>query len=137
MKNIHRYLLSIFLIFIVFNDAHASDTQWNVGVNIGSGFPSSPVPHRYSPNKPGMKPFHRPLKPQQHSHSLNIIYKAPSYTTYHQNTYMWVNGDPNVAQIESSSYKVITQWQELGLPPPPDGMYWIFENGRYMLMEAQ
>ena len=45
-----------------------------------------------------------------------------------------LNGDPNVARIESSRYSVISDWQRLGLPAPPRGSYWIYENGRYVLV---
>ncbi len=33
--------------------------------------------------------------------------------------------------LTSRDYVFITDWQLFGLPDPPEGMHWIFENGRY------
>ena len=72
-------------------------------------------------SKPQHRPPSRPHYAPQPPHS-----QRPYYS--------WVNGDPNVVHIESSRYTVITEWQRLGLPAPPRGSYWIYENGRYVLM---
>ena len=65
---------------------------------------------------------------------LSIQYQAPTTITNHSESYSWVNGDPNSARIESSTYNVVTNWQNLGLPAPPRGSYWIYQHGRYLLM---
>lgn len=83
-----------------------------------------PPPNPYPPQ--GAYPPPRP--------GVNITYQAPSYSNYNHQTYTWVNGDPNTAQIQSSRYVMITDWQRLGLPAPPTGMYWVFEDGRYALV---
>lgn len=75
---------------------------------------------------------HRP--PQHGSPNVNVIFQAPTYVQSQHNTYTWVNGDPNVAHIQSSRYVMVTDWRRLGLPAPPHGMYWIFEDGRYALV---
>ena len=88
-------------------------------------------------------PQNRPYYPQRPSHHQNyptiqngvsIQYSAPTTITHNSQSYSWVNGDPNTARIESSSYTLITDWQRLGLPAPPNGMYWIYEHGRYVLV---
>jgi Ni/Co efflux regulator RcnB len=94
-------------------------------------YPQRPLPPR--PHYP-QRPPHWGYPPAQSQSGLNIQYQTP--TTIYQNStsYSWVNGDPNVARIESSRYTVITDWQRLGLPAPPRGSYWIYENGRYVLV---
>ena len=82
-------------------------------------------------------PIRHPMpRPPHHQPHLQVIYQAPTYVQYHQNTYTWVNGDPNVAQIHHAQREVITDWRRVGLPAPPHGMYWIFENGRYSLVPS-
>ncbi len=91
------------------------------------------------PQRP-MPPFgHHPYPPQYPHHpsiqnGINIQYRAPTTVYQTSNSYSWVNGDPNVASIESSNYVLITDWKRLGLPAPPTGMYWILDNGRYVLV---
>ena len=91
-------------------------------------YPSQSYPHY--PNSPyppyGGYPVIRP--------GISIQYQAPTTITQNSQSYSWVNGDPNVAHIESSTHVVITDWRRLGLPAPPNGMYWILENGRYILV---
>ncbi|MGE8559398.1 MAG: RcnB family protein [Acinetobacter sp.] len=65
---------------------------------------------------------------------ISIQYSAPTTITQNSQSYSWVNGDPNTARIESSNYTLITDWRRVGLPAPPNGTYWIFENGRYVLV---
>jgi Ni/Co efflux regulator RcnB len=65
---------------------------------------------------------------------VTIHYQAPTTITQNSQSYRWVNGDPNTAQIESSSGVLITDWHRLGLPAPPTGTYWIYEQGRYVLV---
>ena len=65
---------------------------------------------------------------------VSIQYHAPTTITQNSQSYSWVNGDPNVARIESSNSVLITDWRRLGLPAPPTGMYWIYEHGRYVLV---
>lgn len=96
-------------------------------------------------------PQNRPHYPQQRPHypnssyppygaypviqpGISIQYQAPTTITQNSHSYSWVNGDPNSARIESSRYSVVTDWQNLGLPAPPRGTYWIYQNGRYVLM---
>ena len=89
------------------------------------GRPAMPRPPMYPPAG------HYPPPPRP---GVNISYQAPSYSNYNHQTYTWINGEPNAAQIQSSRYVMITDWQRLGLPAPPTGMYWVFEDGRYALV---
>ena len=86
------------------------------------------------PRSPIRHPVPRP--PHHQAPHVQVIYQAPTYVQYHQNTYTWVNGDSNVAQIHHVQREVITDWRRAGLPAPPHGMYWIFENGRYSLVAS-
>ncbi len=65
---------------------------------------------------------------------VSIQYQAPTTITQNSQSYSWVNGDPRTARIESSSTTFISDWERLGLPAPPTGTYWIYENGRYVLV---
>ena len=89
-------------------------------------YPSQSYPHY--PNSPyppyGGYPVIRP--------GISIQYQAPTTITQNSQSYSWVNGDPNSARIESSSYSVVTDWQNLGLPAPPKGTYWVYQNGHYV-----
>ncbi len=80
-------------------------------------YPNQSYPHY--PNSPyppyGGYPVIRP--------GISIQYQAPTTITQNSQSYSWVNGDPNSARIESSSYSVVTDWQNLGLPAPPKGTY--------------
>ena len=91
-------------------------------------YPNPSYPHY--PNSPyppyGGYPVIRP--------GISIQYQAPTTITQNSQSYSWVNGDPNSARIESSSYSVVTDWQNLGLPAPPKGTYWVYQNGHYVLM---
>mgnify|MGYP003592611534 FL=1 len=91
-------------------------------------YPNQSYPHY--PNSPyppyGGYPVIRP--------GISIQYQAPTTITQNSQSYSWVNGDPNSARIESSSYSVVTDWQNLGLPAPPKGTYWVYQNGHYVLM---
>ncbi|MEZ2901904.1 RcnB family protein [Acinetobacter terrestris] len=102
-------------------------------------------PHNFPKNNYPQNnyPQNRPYYPQRPSHHQNyptiqngisIQYQAPTTITHNSQSYSWVNGDPNTARIESSSYILISDWKRLGLPAPPNGAYWIFENGRYVLV---
>ena len=95
-------------------------------VSSSVALPRSPIRH------PVPSPMPRP--PHHQPPHVQVIYQAPTYVQYHQNTFTWVNGEPNVAQIHHAQREVITGWRRLGLPAPPHGMYWIFENGRYSLV---
>ncbi len=109
--------------------------------NYRSAPPAYDPPRQHHPQRP-VPP--RPYYPQRPAHGghprvqsqsgLNIQYQAPTTIYQNSNSYSWVNGDPNVARIESSRYTMISDWQRLGLPAPPQGSYWIYENGRYVLM---
>lgn len=103
--------------------------------------PSSHYPQQHHPQRPmppgqyyPRRPPHGGYPPAQSQSGLNINYQAPTTIYQNSNHYSWVNGDPNVARIESSHYSLITDWRRLGLPAPPAGSYWIFENGRYVLV---
>ena len=91
-------------------------------------YPSQSYPHY--PNSP-YPPYggYTVIRP-----SISIQYQAPTTITQNSQSYSWVNGDPNSARIESSSYSVVTDWQNLGLPAPPKGTYWVYQNGHYVLM---
>ncbi len=121
-----------------------ADNAWVGYTGVDRSKPQHRPPSRphYAPQPPHSQ---RPYYPQRPSHGgyyppaqsqsgFNIQYQAPTMIYQNSNSYSWVNGDPNVAYIESSRYTVITDWQRLGLPAPPRGSYWIYENGRYVLM---
>lgn len=91
--------------------------------------PHRPMPPHGHPPYPPVYPSYPPIH-----NGINVQYRAPTTIYQNSNTYMWVNGDPNVASIESSNYVLITDWRRLGLPAPPTGMHWIMENGRYILV---
>ena len=100
-----------------------------------NNYPQSSHPqHRpHYPSRPTPSyPPHGGYPPIQSG--VSIQYHAPTTITQNSQSYSWVNGDPNTARIESSSYTLITDWKRLGLPAPPNGTYWIFENGRYVLV---
>ena len=104
-------------------------------------YPQTNYPHHNYPqnNYPQNRPYY-PQRPSHHQNyptiknGISIQYQAPTTITHNSQSYSWVNGDPNTARIESSSYTLITDWKRLGLPAPPNGTYWIFENGRYVLV---
>ena len=101
--------------------------------------------HNYPKNNypqnsyPQNRPYY-PQRPSRHQNyptiqnGISIQYQAPTTITHNSQSYSWVNGDPNTARIESSSYTLITDWKRLGLPAPPNGTYWIYEHGRYVLV---
>lgn len=88
-------------------------------------------PHRPYPSYPQYP--HQPY-PSYPQNGVSIQYHAPTTITQNSQSYSWVNGDPASAGISSSTYTFISDWERLGLPAPPRGMYWIFENGRYVLV---
>src|SRR5690606_532487 len=94
-------------------------------------YPQRPMPPR--PHYPE-RPTHWGDPSGRRQSGLNIQYQAPTTIYQNSNSWSWVNGEPNVARIESSRYGVISDWQRLGLPAPPRGSYWIYENGRYVLV---
>ena len=104
-------------------------------------YPQNSYPQNSYPqnNYPQNRPYY-PQRPSRHQNyptiqnGISIQYQAPTTITHNSQSYSWVNGDPNTARIESSSYTLITDWKRLGLPAPPNGTYWIFENGRYVLV---
>ncbi|RKG32438.1 RcnB family protein [Acinetobacter tianfuensis] len=95
-----------------------------------------------APSRPPVRPYppvhshppHPPVRPYPPQNGVHIYYRAPSTVTYSSNSYGWVNGEPSNSSISSSTHVVISDWRRLGLPDPPEGMYWIFENGRYVLV---
>lgn len=95
--------------------------------NYPQHYPNYPHRPQY-PNYPN-----RPYPPQVQN-GISIQYQAPTTIIQNSQSYSWVNGDPASASISSSTYTFISDWQRLGLPAPPSGMYWIFENGRYVLV---
>ncbi len=100
-----------------------------------NNYPQSSHPqHRpHYPSRPTPSyPPHGGYPPIQNG--VSIQYHAPTTITQNSQSYSWVNGDPNVARIESSNSILITDWRRLGLPAPPTGMYWIYEHGRYVLV---
>lgn len=94
-------------------------------------YPQNSYPQHY-PNYPQRPPHHQNYPTIQNG--ISIQYQAPTTITHNSQSYSWVNGDPNTSRIESSRYTFISDWQRLGLPAPPNGTYWIFENGRYVLV---
>ena len=143
MKSIGIATLSMIAFLLMPSLAQANSTKWNasIGVNVGSSnssnYPQRPpnYPNQGYPPQNGYPP-NRPLPPPGNvrpNGGVSLSYQAPSYTTVNHQTYTWVNGDPNVAQIKSSNKIVIANWRELGLPAPPSGMHWIYEDGRYIL----
>lgn len=89
------------------------------------------------------KKVQRPIRPEASRpapptwprpyHNVVIQYQAPTTIVQNSQTYSFVNGQPS-SSISSSNYVFISDWQRLGLPAPPSGMYWIYENGRYALV---
>lgn len=86
------------------------------------GYPPRPPHGAYPPRLP-------------HGGGVTIIYQAPSHYSYRHESYSWLNGEPHGAYIESSNYVLVTNWRRLGLPAPLQGMYWIRENGRYVMVQ--
>lgn len=156
MKNIYR-VMAIASIFCLFSSTGhaAAKKRWvsNPGLNTPDYYqppPGRPMPpphgHPVYPSYPGHPPYpprppHRPPPPPQHG--VSIYYQAPQTVQYQSNQTTWINGQPvsqqssNSTEIYSSSYQVITNWRSVGLPAPPQGMYWIYDQGRYMLKNTK
>jgi Ni/Co efflux regulator RcnB len=96
----------------------------------------------YPPNRPvypHRPPQHYPQHPPYWGQpsvrpGLTITYQGPTTVYHDQQSYSFVNGDPVGSSIHSSTHSVVVDWQNRGLPAPPRGMYWGFENGRYILV---
>ncbi len=103
-----------------------------------NSYPQNQYPH-HQQHYPQRYPNY-PQHPSRHPHypvirnGVSIQYQAPTTITQNSQSYSWVNGDPRTARIESSSATFISDWERLGLPAPPTGTYWIYENGRYVLV---
>ena len=102
---------------------------------------SAPYSNNLQHHRPYPQPFARPYPPRPRpnysptiQNGVSIQYQAPTIINQHSQSYHWVNGDPNTARIESSNAILITDWQRLGLPAPPTGTYWTYEQGRYVLV---
>ena len=102
---------------------------------------SAPYSNNLQHHRPYPQPFARPYpsRPRPNysptiPNGVSIQYQAPTIINQHSQSYHWVNGDPNTARIESSNAILITDWQRLGLPAPPTGTYWSYEQGRYVLV---
>ena len=125
--------------------ASASTFAENKWANYQGVDTSKPQHRPPSMNRPGY-PQHAPNYPQHYPQypnrpypqypqsGISIQYNAPTTITQNSQSYSWVNGDPASASISSSTYTFISDWKRIGLPAPPSGMYWIFENGRYVLV---
>ena len=102
---------------------------------------SAPYSNNLQHHRPYPQPFARPYpsRPRPNysptiQNGVSLQYQAPTIIHQHSQSYHWVNGDPNTARIESSNAILITDWQRLGLPAPPTGTYWSYEQGRYVLV---
>ena len=102
---------------------------------------SAPYSNNLQHHRPYPQPFARPYpsRPRPNysptiQNGVSIQYQAPTIINQHSQSYHWVNGDPNTARIERSNAILITDWQRLGLPAPPTGTYWTYEQGRYVLV---
>lgn len=102
---------------------------------------SAPYSNNLQHHRPYPQPFARPYpsRPRPNysptiQNGVSIQYQAPTIVNQHSQSYHWVNGAPNTARIESSNAILITDWQRLGLPAPPTGTYWTYEQGRYVLV---
>ena len=102
---------------------------------------SAPYSNNLQHHRPYPQPFARPYPPRPRpnysptiQNGVSIQYQAPTIINQHSQSYHWVNGDPNTARIERSNAILITDWQRLGLPAPPTGTYWTYEQGRYVLV---
>ena len=102
---------------------------------------SAPYSNNLQHHRPYPQPFVRPYpsRPRPNysptiQNGVSIQYQAPTIINQHSQSYHWVNGDPNTARIERSNAILITDWQRLGLPAPPTGTYWTYEQGRYVLV---
>lgn len=117
-----------------------ADNNWSNyrGVDTSKQHRPPPPPHGGYPNqqRPPVYPNQPrpPVYPYPPQNGISIHYTAPSTVQYSSNSYSWVNGEPSSSSISSSTYVVVSDWQHLGLPAPPQGMYWIMENGRYILV---
>lgn len=106
-------------------------------------YPQNSYPQNHYPHQQQHYPQHYlnyPQRPPHHQNyptiqnGISIQYQAPTTITHNSQSYSWVNGDPRTARIESSNTTFISDWQRLGLPAPPTGSHWIFENVRYVLV---
>lgn len=102
---------------------------------------SAPYSNNLQHHRPYPQPFARPYpsRPRPNysptiQNGVSLQYQAPTIVNQHSQSYHWVNGAPNTARIESSNAILITDWQRLGLPAPPTGTYWTYEQGRYVLV---
>ena len=102
---------------------------------------SAPYSNNLQHHRPYPQPFVRPYpsRPRPNysptiQNGVSLQYQAPTIVNQHSQSYHWVNGAPNTARIESSNAILITDWQRLGLPAPPTGTYWTYEQGRYVLV---
>lgn len=77
-----------------------------------------------------MRPY--PVYPQQNG--VTIIYQQqfPTQVEHQHSSSGFVNGQ---GTLQSSNYMLISDWRHYGLPAPQVGMYWIYQNGRYLQVE--
>jgi Ni/Co efflux regulator RcnB len=112
------------------NHAFADANGWS---NYQGTSTKRPNYRPYPPQPPYPPQDHRPPNWNRPQANVSINLQAPAYTQYNHQSTSYVFGDAN-SRIESSNYRIINDWQRLGLPEPPQNMYWIFENGRYVLV---
>lgn len=149
MKTATLAILSGMILFGASLQAQA-ENQWSKYQGVDSkkyqhkpSYPqnSAPYSNNLQHHRPYPQPFARPYPPRPRpnysptiQNGVSIQYQAPTIINQHSQSYHWVNGDPNTARIESSNAILITDWQRLGLPAPPTGTYWTYEQGRYVLV---
>ena len=149
MKTATLAILSGMILFGASLQAQA-ENQWSKYQGVDSkkyqhkpSYPqnSAPYSNNLQHHRPYPQPFARPYpsRPRPNysptiQNGVSIQYQAPTIVNQHSQSYHWVNGAPNTARIESSNAILITDWQRLGLPAPPTGTYWTYEQGRYVLV---
>lgn len=146
MKYIILTMLNASVLFSLSVTTHAENRWSNYRVVENKQVVPRPDQHHYGHNNVHQNPYtqHRPYYPQRPApypnrpytavqNGVNIQYQAPTTINQYSQSYSWVNGDSS-AHIESSNLTLITDWQRLGLPAPPSGMYWAYERGRYVLV---
>ncbi|TCB35656.1 hypothetical protein E0H82_06620 [Acinetobacter sp. ANC 4910] len=132
MKVKSCFACGIAILMLSSNSAFADTNGWSNYQGTSTKRPNYPPQPPY-PNRPYPPHDHRPPNWDRPQANVSINLQAPTYTQYNHQSTSYVFGDAN-SRIESSNYRIINDWQRLGLPEPPQNMYWIFENGRYVLV---
>jgi nickel/cobalt homeostasis protein len=129
-----KYSIALLMIGLCLNPSLSyaeAKKRWvsNAGLN-------TPDYYQPTPTRPYKLPHPPHSKPSVHSRpNVSIHYTAPQTIYSNQQQTIWINGQSSETntQFQHEQYYVVTDWRKLGLPAPPQGMYWIYQQGRYML----